>query len=199
MMPGIGPKLTQTLHTLGIGTLGDLAAWPLPDLVQRLGGYGFALQRCAQGFDASHIASHHHRHAISQEHTFAEDCADPALLHDRLCRQAAQVSQEVQRKGWYARVVKIKLRTADFTTVTRQCTLSLPTDQTGVVREAALQLFHQAWNGEPLRLIGVGVQGLQTARQLAFWEEPSLDMLVPGDPGVYSADHEHLPSAPWHP
>jgi DNA polymerase-4 len=173
VMPGIGPKLTLSLKSMGIHTLGDLAAWPLHDLVRRVGGYGLTLQRCAQGFDTSSIELHPRRRAISQEHTFAEDCADPAVLRERLLRQATQVSQELHHKGCYARVVKIKLRAADFTTLTRQLTLSLPSDQAEVVREAALRLFQQEWNGEPLRLIGVGVQGLQTVRQLTLWEETS--------------------------
>jgi DNA polymerase IV len=158
--------------SLAFRTLGELAEWPLYDLVRQKGSSGLALQRLAHGIDTSHIEGQHRRRAISQEHTFAQDIDDAAVLSDRVQQQVAQVSQELQRKNSYARVVKLKLRYADFATLTRQVTLPHPTDQMEILRQAALRLFEETWEAtRTIRLIGVGVQGLQTTRQLTFWNE----------------------------
>jgi len=67
--------------------------------------------------------------------------------------------------------VKLKLRWDDFTTVTRQATLAMPTDQVFPLLQVALLLFEQTWDADlPVRLIGVGVHGLQRTRQLQMWD-----------------------------
>jgi DNA polymerase-4 len=82
------------------------------------------------------------------------------------------VGRRLRRAGLSGPTVKLKLRWADFTTITRQVTLPQATDQDGAIYEAALGLFEEAWRGGgPVRLLGVGVSGLEeTARQLSLWE-----------------------------
>jgi DNA polymerase IV len=171
IMPGIGPKLEASLRMSGIATLGDLAAWPMRDLQRRYGRYGLLLQRSAQGIDLSEIEMTHQRKAISQEHTFPLDVVDRAMLIETMTRQSSKVSDTLQIKGQFATVVKIKLRWEDFTTLTRQTTLAEPTDVAVVISQTAHQLFTQVWKtARPIRLIGVGVSGLQTTRQLRLWD-----------------------------
>jgi len=171
IMPGIGPKLEQSLRSARILTLGDLATWPLREMQRRFGDYAVRLQQRAVGRDTSVIASAQQRKAISQEHTFARDITDTATLIEALQRQAEQVSTVLQSKHLYATVVKMKLRWDDFTTLTRQMPLPDTIDTAAPIFQAAQTLLAQTWDTEhPVRLIGVGVGGLQTMRQLRLWE-----------------------------
>ncbi len=112
------------------------------------------------------------RKAISQEHTFAFDIIDRATLVQTLQQQSANVSSVLRTKRVDATVVRIKLRWEDFTTLTRQRTLAEPTDDERLLQQAALLLFEQTWDGKrPVRLIGVGVGGLQSLRQLRLWDD----------------------------
>jgi DNA polymerase-4 len=70
--------------------------------------------------------------------------------------------------------VKLKLRWSDFTTLTRQSSFPQPLDDGEQIRLAAIRLFDQEWQGQLVRLIGVGVTGLSnTARQLSLWDAPN--------------------------
>jgi DNA polymerase IV len=171
IMPGIGPKLEASLRLAGIATLGALASWPMRDLQRRYGRYGLQIQRAAQGIDQSEIETSHQRKAISHEHTFPVDVVDRATLLDMLARQSNKICATVQAKGQFASVVKIKVRWEDFTTLTRQMTLAEPTNAAAVITQAAYSLFAQVWkSARPVRLIGVGISGLQSTRQLRLWD-----------------------------
>ena len=78
----------------------------------------------------------------------------------------------MQKHNLTGRTIKIKLRWPDFTTLTRQLTLSQPTDEGEVIAKAALSLFEQNWAiGKPVRLLGVGVSGLEKpAKQIGLWD-----------------------------
>lgn len=177
IMPGIGPKMEATLFSMGIVTLGQLADWPMLALQKRFGRYGLMIQRLAQGVDTSEIETTHQRKAISQEHTFARDVIDADTLVERLREQSYRVSRELQTKKMDAQVVKMKVRWEDFTTLTRQITLPEPTDDAEVLLRVGVQLFEQVWIPDrPVRLIGLGVSGLQTVRQLRLWEQPQREL-----------------------
>jgi DNA polymerase-4 len=100
---------------------------------------------------------------------------DRATLEQTLVEQAQQVAQSLRRKGICGSTIKLKLRWSDFTTPTRQPTFATPTDQADVIADAAHQLLRQLWdNDQPVRLIGVGVSGLQERpQQLSLWDAPS--------------------------
>ena len=89
-----------------------------------------------------------------------------------LSHQAAEVASALQRKGMQGTTITLKLRWADFTTLTRQTTLSSATNQEALIAASALRLFAENWQtGLPVRLIGVGVSGLSTPATLAtLWE-----------------------------
>jgi DNA polymerase-4 len=101
------------------------------------------------------------------------DVTDGADLRRTLQEQAAGVSQELRRKRLTATTVKLKLRWSDFATITRQLTAPQPTDDAAQIYSAAARLLATAWQGEPVRLIGVGVSGLGALpRQLGLWDQP---------------------------
>lgn len=172
---GVGPKTAATLQSLGIETVADLARWPPEDLVRRFGKHGRSLVRRAQGIDPRPVVTEHETKSISKETTFAHDVSDEDQLVRTLLQLAKGVGRRVRRADLTGTTVKLKLRWADFTTLTRQTTLPHPTEQDAEIYEAARALFHKAWpQGKPVRLIGVGVTGLrEPARQLGLWETTS--------------------------
>lgn len=169
---GVGPKTAARLHTLGLHTIGDIARWPERDLVRRFGKSGQEMARHARGLDDRPIVTEHVRKSISQETTFVRDVTDVARLRATLQAQAADVAGDLQRRRLLAATVKLKIRWADFTTLTRQTTLPQPSDDAAQLYSAVHTLFTRLWQGQAVRLIGVGVQGLSEARQLGLWEAP---------------------------
>lgn len=169
---GVGPKTRARLEELGLRTIGDLAAWPPPDLARRFGAWGEDLARHAQGRDDRPLETEREAKSISKETTFARDVDDRETLRRTLMELCDQVAVSLRRHGLHARTVKLKLRWPPFETITRQTTLPAPTDLDGDIFAAAFGLFQAAWGrGRPVRLVGVGVSGLQAgARQLGLFE-----------------------------
>jgi DNA polymerase-4 len=170
---GVGPKTAERLAALGIHTIGDLAASPEDDLVQRFGKHGADLARHARGIDERPVMTSRERKSISKEQTFARDVRDAARLRQTIREQAAAVAAALQRKQVRGTTVKLKLRWADLTTLTRQATLPRATDEAAPIAAAALRLLDQAWDGQrAVRLVGVGVSGFgERYVQLPLWED----------------------------
>jgi DNA polymerase-4 len=175
MLWGVGPKTQARLAELGLRTIGDLARWPAPDLEQRFGAWGADLARHARGIDERPVETEREAKSISKEITFARDVSERPALRRSLLEMCDQVAGSLRRQGLVARTVKLKLRWPPFETITRQTTLPEATDQEAEIFRAAFALFEAAWGrGRPVRLIGVGVSGLQTpARQLGLFETAS--------------------------
>ncbi|HOU12041.1 MAG TPA: DNA polymerase IV [Anaerolineae bacterium] len=172
---GIGPKTAASLEALGIHTIGDLARWPEADLIHRFGKSGADLAQRARGIDDRPVVTEYEAKSLSRETTFAHDITDGTTLRRTLLHLTESVGDRLRHAQLQGSTVKLKLRWADFTTITRQVTLPEPTDQDNVIYSAAQQLFEQAWpQGKPVRLIGVGVSSLgPPLQQLGLWETPS--------------------------
>lgn len=171
---GVGPKMEEKLHALDIFTIGQLAAYPERTLAQLFGQHGWELARRARGIDNRPVVSSRGQaKSISQETTFSQDVSDGSVLQATLRRQAENVARSLRRKHYTGRTVKLKLRLSDFTTLTRQMTLTRPTDDERIITRSALTLFERLWQpGQPVRLLGVGVSNLQKGLvQLGLWEE----------------------------
>ena len=166
-LPGLGPATETALSGLGIRTLGELAALPL-ELVQRRVGnvQGRSIWERARGVDESPVTVPGRPRSVSREETFARDLDDRATLGQRLADLSADVASRLRAGAWTARTVTLKLRYSDFTTITRQESLPSGTDSDRDVRNAARRLFDAAWSGARVRLLGVGVAGLEDVAQM---------------------------------
>jgi DNA polymerase-4 len=172
---GVGPKTAEALASLGLHTIGDLARWPSADLARRFGKVGADLAQRARGLDDRPVVTSHEAKSISQETTFARDVKDGKTLRDTLRDLSDQVGRRLRQSGLSGATVKLKLRWPDFTTLTRQTTLSQPTDQGDEIYNAVTRLFDDVWRpGKAVRLLGVAVTGLGTSvQQLSLLDEGS--------------------------
>ena len=175
MLWGVGPKTAERLDSLGIHTIGELAAWNEIDLALKFGRHGYELVRHARGLDERPVVTYSEPKSISQETTFARDVRSLPELLKTLDQQSDEVAKQLQKQGVSGSTVKIKLRWPDFTTLTRQISLKTPTDQAALIAQMARELFLKEWReGKAVRLIGVGVTGLEgKARQLSLWDAPT--------------------------
>jgi DNA polymerase-4 len=148
-----------------------LAALGERDLASLFGENGREMSRHAKGIDERPVVTDRETKSISQETTFTRDVNDDKILETTLREQAAQVAKNLRHEHLVGATVRIKLRWADFTTLTRQVTLAIPTDQDAEIFEAARTLLRKVReNRSPVRLLGVAVANLgPPARQMELW------------------------------
>ncbi len=169
-LPGAG-KVTRTkLARWHVQTIGDLAGVPANELRAELGKWGQYLHDAALGQDDSPIVTESKPKSISEENTFDRDSRDAAGIEKLVAEMSEGVARELEREGYLARTIVLKLRYGDFTTITRQTTLRAPTARAAEIRECALRLLRAHWDRRrALRLAGVGAHNLieaTSARQL---------------------------------
>jgi DNA polymerase-4 len=153
---GIGPVTQTKLAEMGITTVGDLARVPETVLQERFGKQGDHMVRQAQGIDHRRVVTEREAKSVSHETTFSRDLNDLRALREQLWRLSQGVAQRLQRAELAASTVTIKLRYSDFTTLTRQMTLDVPTDDANVIYRVVSTLLRQNWQrGRPVRLLGV--------------------------------------------
>jgi DNA polymerase-4 len=177
-IPGVGKKTEAALHRIGIRRVGDLAGLEESFLAQHFGKWGLALAGKARGEDAggwfdSEIGENDQPKSISHEHTFSEDSAVQEKLETTLYKLSEMVSKRLREHRLYSRTIQLKLRTEDFSTITRACSLDHATQLDREVASAAVQLFRQAWDHKtPIRLLGVHASSLQPSEgQMNLLEE----------------------------
>jgi DNA polymerase-4 len=162
---GVGERTEEVLRGLGLGTVADIATTPVGTLQSALGpALGTHLHDLAWGRDPRPVVPHEPDKSIGAEETFATDIADPAAIHRELLRLAERTAARLRSSGYAGRTVSIKIRRADFTTVTRARTLTAPTDVGQVLYATARALYDGLRLGAtPLRLVGVRVEHLVPA------------------------------------
>jgi DNA polymerase-4 len=173
---GVGEQTAARLQRFGIATVADVRATPVPTL-SRLVGAAAAdqLARLARGQDARPVVPYEPARSVSAEETFDRDVDDPEVLRRELLRLAEKVARRLRRGGLAGRTVTLKLRYANFSTVTRARTSATPTDQATVLYATAGELLDALrLERVRVRLIGVGVTNLATAdasRQLELFAD----------------------------
>ncbi|WP_375687433.1 DNA polymerase IV [Pseudooceanicola sp. LIPI14-2-Ac024] len=157
---GVGSAAQDSLDKAGIRTFDDLLRWDRTDLHARFGAMGDRLWHLARGQDHRRVSAHAPVKSISNETTFNEDTGDTDLLDGHIWRLSEKVSDRAKAKAIAGRVVTLKLKRADFRTITRRISLREPTQMADTIYRRARALFDSVAREAPFRLIGVGISDL---------------------------------------
>jgi len=170
-LPGIGPVAEAKLHRAGLHTLGDIAAVPIEELRHVFGAWAEVVHRNARGLGHADLgrdrpAFREHDPegesvgSISNERTFLEDLSDPRCIEDRLCSLTERVCWRARKRGVRARTVTLKLRYADFRTLSRGKTIQ-PTNSEHEVFPVIMDLYRAARTRKTrIRLLGIQLSNL---------------------------------------
>jgi DNA polymerase IV len=174
---GVGEKTGQALARLGLRTVGDIAQTPIGTLEADLGKAAAAhLHALAWARDSRSVTGSIQEKSVGAEETFDVDVTDPAIVRRELLRLSRRTTRALRSSGYAARTVVVKLRKADFTTLTRSRTLREPTSETQRIYATACALYDASGlSGQArLRLVGVRATNLvladTAATQLALGE-----------------------------
>lgn len=166
---GVGAKTADVLARMGIRTVADVASTPVSSLKKVLGAGGEHVYRLAWGIDPRVVTPVRLEKSIGAEETFAVDTADDALLHRELLRLCHRTAERLRASGLVTRTVALKLRYADFSTVTRSRTVHAPLDSAQLLYAVAVQLL-ESLGDRPMtvRLVGVRAEQLEAAAQTSL-------------------------------
>ena len=156
---GVGKATAKDLAALGVATIGQLQRLPRATLVARLGDHGAGLHALAFGRDDRAVEPWTAPKSMGAETTFERDTRDRARLDATLRGQAERVARELRAEHLAAARVTLKLRFADFRTLTRSHTSDPTQDGLELYRRVA-RLFSRETLGQPVRLIGVSASAL---------------------------------------
>lgn len=168
---GVGPVTAAKLERLGIRTVGHLAETPVDLLVGHLGpASGRHLHDLANAIDARTVQPDLAAKSVGHEETFARDLFRVEELRVELLRMCDAVATRLHQSNKSGRTITVKVKFADFSTVTRSHTLEAPTESARTIAETARRLLDQLEPGTGVRLLGVHVSQLGTddVRQLSF-------------------------------
>ncbi len=162
---GVGEKTEEQLVRLGLETVGDIAAMPVATLERALGrAQGLHLHDLSWGRDPRAVVPDEPEKSIGNEETFDSDTDDHEWIRSRVAGLSDQVARRLRASESVARTVGLKVRFADFTTITRSRTLDVPTDVGADIYSTAWSLFTAlGLQRARIRLVGVRVEGLSAA------------------------------------
>jgi DNA polymerase-4 len=176
-LPGLGRKKGDELLAAGIGTLGELRRASDAQLWPLFGRHSGRVRERAAGIDERPVIAERDGKSLSAEQTFARDISDVTTLRAIILRLADKTAARVRARGALAATVQIKIRQGDFTTHTRQTTLTPPTHDSRTLAAAARKLLLQWLTQHPgarLRLLGVGAGALEAPQQADLFASPAL-------------------------
>jgi DNA polymerase-4 len=158
---GVGPVTAKKLRAIGLEKLVQVRSVEMDLLRATVGSLADWLRQLSYGDDPRPVEPHRESKSSSTENTYAEDLTSLEEIRAELERMGRENAEWLQRHQLAARTVTIKVRYADFKTVTRSHTLSMPTDDADVIGSWALELLARTEAGSrPVRLLGVRVTGL---------------------------------------
>lgn len=163
-MCGIGPKLTEELHSMGVFTCGQLAEISLNILRKKFGAIGHRLYEISIGFDDTPVVpfdEEEPQKSVSHYITLDEDTLDQNLLHKVLLQLSEMVTRRMRREGLSGKMVSITIRYSDFYTISKQKKLSRWTSSGNEVFKEAWNLFSSLRHSKLIRLLGVKVSILK--------------------------------------
>ncbi|MDD3642993.1 MAG: DNA polymerase IV [Candidatus Krumholzibacteria bacterium] len=175
-VPGIGGKGEERLRAIGVRTVGDLGRLRAGYLEERFGRFGGWLEAVGRGEGRTVLVPWSQPKSISNEITMPEDTGDQATLEKHLLALSDSVGRRMRRQGLRGRTVTLKLKTDRHRLITRSVTLERPFSQGAVIFRDARGLLRRHAGGTVMRLVGVGVSGLEpedAAGQFSLFDGPS--------------------------
>jgi DNA polymerase-4 len=176
----VGPKTKARLNEANINLILDVLKTPREQLDTIIGtSMTTHLRALARGEDDRPVVPDTDPKSISEERTYVTDLTDADEIDRALLARAEGVARELRRKGFVGRTIQIKVRTGDFRTWTRALTLPATTDLAEVIVDTARALLREriSLGGAGIRLLGVGISGLEAADggQTALFADPEQD------------------------
>ncbi len=161
-LPGVGEKTAQELRKMGITTIGQLAALPVDTMKSHFGVYGVILHKHANGIDDRKVEPYDEVKSISRETTFEQDTLEQRFLEAMLRHLSERVGADLRSQDKRARTVSLKLRYADFETITRRLTSREAIASDEAIFSGVARLLNQTLTKKRklVRLLGVGVSNL---------------------------------------
>jgi len=160
---GVGPKTAEALERLGLRTVADVANTPRATLIRALGeATGASLYELAWGRDYRDVVSDEPEKSISAAETFPRDIDDPEIILQEFLRLTEKASGRLRERSLFAKTISIKVRYADFTTISRSKTLPLAVDSSHDIYDVVKNLYKALRiDGARLRLVGVSLENLE--------------------------------------
>jgi len=160
---GVGPKTNEELQKLGLRSVADIANTPRQTLIRALGeAAGASLYELAWGRDYRDVVPEEIDKSISAAQTFDTDIEDQEIILREFLRLTEKATYRMRERDFSARTISIKVRFADFKTITRAKTVALPISATHEVFDVVKALFLALkLDRARLRLVGVSLDGLE--------------------------------------
>ena len=159
---GVGKKSVEKLHQLGVYTGADLLEIPEMTLIDHFGRFGYDLYRKARGISNSPVKPNRIRKSIGSERTYGKLLYDDADIKSEISKNARRVVDSLARNNKIGRIVVLKVRYADFSTLTKRKTLDDATNDFDIIEQAAYEIFDSLEESKVgVRLLGVTITGLE--------------------------------------
>lgn len=171
----VGKSSEQKLYTLGIRTIGELAASDPAILQSHMGKHGLLIHDYANGIDPSPVAPRTAENkGYGNSTTLPNDVTDSAKAKQILHTLCEKVAARLQKDEMRAFVVVVSIRDNEFHTISHQCHMVSATNNPDTLHTHCCQLFDEIWNGSPIRLLGVSTSKLtkHAAEQLNLLDLP---------------------------
>jgi DNA polymerase-4 len=164
---GIGPKTAAALAQISVRAVGELATADADALTEVLGSNAAFFKRLAQGFDERPLQLTHERKSVGAERTFPHDLPDGPELRNELHNLAIEVTSRLSEANARAQLIVLKLRYANFRTITRQRSLPAPASSAADLEGAALALLmDNVRPADRLRLLGLRCARLSSSKEV---------------------------------
>ncbi len=170
-LPGIGRKMEEYFHRLGVKTLGELASTPF-EKIQGWGQFSINLWEAARGVDNIWFVPRSEVKSVSHSETFAKNSADLKFVSAMLQKLSEKVGVRMREGGYVGRCVYVVIRYFDFRTVSRQRVLPYPTSSTKEIYTLGEELLKELWDYRtPLRLVGIGISQFGETVQPSLFDD----------------------------
>ena len=172
----VGKKSVPKLNRMGIKTVGDLAKTDKQKLIKEFGKFGYTIWKYSNGESKEEINYLPEKpKGIGNEETLSYDYVNIEDIEMKLVELAEKVAWRLRKEEMLATVVNVHLKTKDFVNISHQKKLGSRTDSTQEIIDASKELLREFYKGQPIRLIGVRVDGLEEKEQLQMSMFDELD------------------------